>query len=228
LIAVPLVGYLAIMGSSYAAGNTLVGLAQFLGIRFDAGGSYFVLVIMAGLIGGGIGALVFGLKAMLRGALSVVLIVCALISLSNAWGVTQVRPSDPRELLWGPTATALDVRDMVTAIEAASVRNTGFSRQSSLTYALPQDDPVLLWYLRRFLNVTDSVIPNLPSTVIVTPEGVQPSVPGTNYVGAKFPVRTVWDQLTLPPENWLKWWLYRETPQPVNVQETIVIWVQPK
>ncbi len=228
LVAIPIVGYLAIVAGGYAAGATVIGKAQFLGLQFDPAGSFLILLIIAVLVFGGIFALLIGVEATLRGALGVVLVLCTLITLGNAWGVTQRRASDPRELLWGPTATAPDVRDMATAVEAASQRDTGFPRQASITYSLPQDDPVLHWYLRRFSDITDSVVPNVPSMVIITPAGVQPNVADTAYVGAKFPVRVTWDERTLPAENWLRWWLYREAPQPVSDQETIVVWVNPK
>ena len=228
LAAAPIVSYLAIIASSYAAGSTVIGMAQFLGLQFNALGSYVILVAIAILIFGGMFALLIGVNATLRGAAAVGLVLCALISFGNVWGVTQRRASDPRELLWGPTATAPDVHDLIAAIEAASERYTGFPYQTSVTYSLPQDDPVLRWYLRRFANVTNSVAPNTPSMVIVTPLGVKPTVADTAYIGAKFTLRTTWDQRTLPDEGWMRWWLYRETPQSAPEQETIVVWVKPK
>ncbi len=228
VIAAAIVAYLAIVGAGYAVGSTIIGTAQFLGLQFDAGGSYAILVAIAVLIFGGIFAVLIGVRAMLRGAAVAMLIVFGLISLSNAWGVTQLRASSPFELLWGPTTTAPDVREAVKAAESASQRATGFPHQASVGVVLPQEEPVVAWYLRRFPDVVYSASPNVSTTVMITTLGVQPTVPNTPYVGARFPLRTTWDYRTLLAENWLRWWLYREVQQPDSKSETIVVWVKPQ
>ena len=152
-----------------------------------------------------------------------------MMSWSSAWRVTQLRPADPRELLWGPTATSLDAIAMTEAIAAASRRNTGFLDQVPVAVTLPQDDPVVRWYLRHFPNAQyNAVIADL-APVIVAPLGSTfPPDVSEAYVGKQFAMQTQWDAAQLSDNDFMRWWLYRESDLPPTPAQTMVVWLKVK
>ena len=138
-----------------------------------------------------------------------------------------MRPGNPRELLWGPAATTLDVRAMREAIEAASKRRTGFLDQVQVAVTLPQDDPVLRWYLRDFKKAEyNSAVSDL-APIIVAPLGstFPPFVTDT-YQGQQFKTQTSWEPSQLTDNDFLRWWLYRESDTAPLPAQTYVVWVK--
>ena len=81
-------------------------------------------------------ALATKVGAALRALASGTGIVLLAVEISLGWGVAQVRPSDPRELLVGES-TAVEVRDLIETLSDLSWRRTG------LPFALP-----FTWRLR--------------------------------------------------------------------------------
>ncbi len=225
LLGVPLAGYLAITMSSYAIGRGLAGDAQVLGQTLDPAASFAVLLVLMCLIVGAVFALAIGLGAVRRAAVAALVMIFAMISIGNTWSVTQTHASDPREPLLSPSVTTGDVRPMMEAIEAASVRATGNRWLAAITVALPQSDPVLAWYLRQFKNAQFTAAPDAQVPVAITPDGTEPSAQPGSYIGAKFVTRSTWSSAQLIGANFLRWWLYREADQPSPVQ-TLVVWVK--
>ena len=154
-------------------------------------------------------------------------VVLAVVSLSSAWTATQVRPGNPRELLWGPTTTPLDVRAMPELIEAASRRRTGLPDQVQMAVTLPQDDPVLRWYLRDFKKAQYNAAVSDLAPVVVAPLGstFPPFVTDT-YTGKQFSMQTRWEPSQLTESDILRWWLYRESDSPPAPAQTYVVWVK--
>lgn len=226
LIAAPLIGYLFVTLGGYATGHNVIGNAQVLGQTLSPLASFVVLMTILALIVGGVFALAMGLGAVLRAGATAALVVFALVSIGNVWSVTQLRPSDPRELHWGPIATAPDVRPMIQAIEAASWRATGNAEVAPVTVSLPQTEPVIAWYLRGFKNVQFASTSEANTPVVVTALGETPQTATGGYVGAKFVTRTVWSPSTLDNVALLRWWVYRQAGEPLAAQ-TLVVWVKP-
>jgi hypothetical protein len=226
LIAVPLIGYLAITLSGYATGHNLIGKAQLLGQTLSPPGSFAVLLIMLALIVGGIFSLAMGLGAVLRAGAAALVIVFAITSIGNVWSVTQLRPGDPRELHWGPIATTQDVRPLIEAVAAASWRATGNAEQAPVTVALPQFDPVVAWYLRGFKNTQFSTAGGVNTPIVITPLGDTPPTSQAAYVGAKFVTRATWSPAALDEAALLRWWVYRQAGDPTP-RQTLVVWVKP-
>jgi hypothetical protein len=151
----------------------------------------------------------------------------ALISFSSAWNVTQVRPGNARELLWGPTTTTLEVRAMREAIQAASKRRSGFLDQVPVAVTLPDDNPVLRWYLRDFARAQVNAAVSDLAPVIVAPQGstFPPFVPDS-YQGQPFDIETLWEPSQLTDNDFLRWWLYRESDVAPVPTQTYVVWIK--
>ncbi|MBI5564810.1 MAG: glycosyltransferase family 39 protein [Chloroflexi bacterium] len=226
LVATPLIGYLFVTLSGYATGNNVIGHAQVLGQTLPPLASFAVLLAILTLIVGGVFALAMGLGAVVRAGATAVIVVFALISIGNVWSVTQLRPGDPRELHWGPVATAPDVRPMIEAIEAASWRATGNAEVAPVTVSLPQFEPVTAWYLRGFKNARFAAASNVNTPIVVTPLGEEPQTSTGGYLGAKFATRAMWSPATLDDAALLRWWVYRQAGDPIATQ-TLVVWVKP-
>ena len=225
LIVAPLTGYLAVSLGAYASGRNLIGNAQILGQTLNPMTSFVVLLVMLTLIVGAVFALAIGIRATLRAGAVAAWVIFAVISLSNAWSATQLHASDPRELLWNPTTVTTDVRAVVQAVEAASVRTTGNLHQAAVTIALSPVDPVIAWYLRDFKDVRWAAVPDAQTPIAITPFGVQLPAEQGGYIGAKFVTRVTWSPAQLTDADLLRWWLYRETDQPIPLQ-TLIVWVK--
>jgi uncharacterized protein (TIGR03663 family) len=225
LAAVPLIGFLALTLGGYATGRNLIGNAQLLGQTMTPLASFAVLTGILALVVGGIFALALGLRAVLRAGAATLIVVLTLIAIGNTWSVTQLRPGDPHELLWGPTATSLEVRPLIEAAQAASRRATGYMQQATVSVALPQVDPVVAWYLRGFKNAPFTTTPSADAPIVITSLGVEPpSEPGA-FLGAKFVTRTTWSPAALDDAALLRWWVYRQAGDPTPAQ-TLVVWVK--
>lgn len=228
LVAALMIGFAAIR-----AGNTATGLVppadSFLGMRLSLSETYFIGVALVAFVCVAVFLVLFGWRATVRGGALVLFALLALISLSSAWRVTQLRPGDPRELVWGPAATSTDVSAMTEAIAAASKRNTGFLDQVPVAVTLPQDNPVVRWYLRNFKNVQYSAVIADLAPVVVAPLGSSfPPNMSDAYQGKQFVMQSQWDPAQLTENDLMRWWLYRETDLPPTPLQTMVVWLKVK
>jgi hypothetical protein len=226
LITGPLAGYLVIILSGYAIGRNVVGNAQLAGQSLNPLLSFVVLAAILSLIIAGVFSLAIGFAATLRASALSLLAVLIFVSFGNMWSVTQLRVGDPRELMWGPVTTTNDVHALIEGAEAASIRTTGQIHQASVWLSLPQRDPVIEWYLRKFANVTTTGSADAPAAIAITPLGTEPPVKPGEYLGAKFVTRKAWSPATLTGDTLLRWLLYREADQVLPVQ-TLILWVRP-
>jgi hypothetical protein len=186
-----------------------------------------------------------GARSALRGVIVSTGIVLLAATFSVGWGVMQVRPADPRELLvYEPTAP--DVRDLVQALRDLSWRETGLPTTLEFTYEA-QPDSVLTWYLRDFtaarrVDSLQGLEVGEQGTVIVTldREWVPGLREGVDLVGQDFVLRRSWNlsqiscALEWPPCNEAVEWLIQRIPvppdhtgewsvlEPVAVQQAII------
>jgi hypothetical protein len=175
----------------------------------------------------GVFVLLIGWRATLRAGVVTLFALLAVISFSSAWSLAQVRPGNPRELLWGPAATTLDVRAMRKAIEAASKRHTGFLDQAQVAVTLPQDDPVLRWYLRDFKKAEYNAVVSDLAPIVVAPLGSTfPPFVTEAYQGQRFSTQTLWEPSQLTDNDFLRWWLYRESDTAPLPTHAYVVWVK--
>lgn len=240
------------------------GDAAEAGLALFALGLPFILVLFVfGLLGlAGLGWLVgivdesefheitMGVKSELRDAaaagLGIVLPLALLfLTFSTGWGVAQVRPNDPRELLVRD-GTADSVRDLVSTLRSLSWRKTGEATMLPSTL-VAESDSLLAWYLRDFgaMRRVDSFDPDLAREAlpqVVVSHGLSPY---RGYVGQDFALRYSWDSPTegcglyrkplgrgLEPKvqcgPYVRWLLFRQTSQAPQAAEWAVLWVEPQ
>ncbi len=224
LIGLLLAGYLALLAASTAmSGQADSGV--FLGIAINPLLSFGVTAVFLILLIGAVFVVVIGGGALLRAASSVILIVLVFISIGSAWSLNQLHVADPRELPWGPIATSRDLRDLISALHAASDRLTGDPNQISISVVAAQPNPILEWYLRDFKRVKTDVSPDVTAQAIIVPQGISSTVSLGNYYGAAFAVQSVWNLESLQPGGVMRWWLYRDAELPAAF-ETVTVWIK--
>ena len=224
-VAAAVLGFAAINASRTAMGAVPTNL--FLGVPLSLAASLSIGVLLLAIVVCGVFVLVIGWHATLRAAVVTLFAALSVMSFSSAWSLTQVRPANPLELLWGPAATPLDVRAMREAIEAASRRRTGVLDQAQVAVTLPQDDPVLRWYLRDFAQAQYNAAVSDLTPIIVAPLGSTfPPFMTDSYQGQQFVTQTVWEPSQLTDNDSLRWWLYRESNTAPRPAQTYVVWVK--
>jgi uncharacterized protein (TIGR03663 family) len=217
--------FLAINAAQTAVGvvksNLLLGMPLSLATSLSLGMILLTAVIC------GVFVLLIGRRATLRAVAVTAFVLLAVISFSSAWNLTQARSGNPRELVWGPTATTPDVRALRQAIEAASKRRTGFLDRAQVAVTLPQDDPVLRWTLRDFQQAQYNAVVSDLAPIIVAPLGSSfPPFVTDVYQGQRFNTETQWELSQLTDNDLLRWWLYRESDTAPLPTRTYVMWVK--
>jgi hypothetical protein len=92
---------------------------------------------------------------------------------------------------------------------------------------LPQDDPVLRWYLRDFKKAQYNAVVSDLAPVIVAPQGSTfPPFVTDIYQGQPFVTQTLWEPSQLTDNDYLRWWLYRESDTAPLPVQTYVVWVK--
>jgi uncharacterized protein (TIGR03663 family) len=226
LVAAVVAGFAAI-NTGQTAMSVVSTSSQFLGVPMSLATSLSIGLLLLALVICGVFVLIIGWRATLRAGLVTMFVLLAVISFSNAWRLTQVRPANPRELLWGPTTTSLDVRALREAIEAASKRRTGILDQAQAAVTLPQDDPVLRWYLRDFKQIKYNAVVSDLAPIIVAPQGSTfPPFVTEAYRGVPFNTQMSWEPSQLTDNDLLRWWLYRESDSGPLPAQTDVVWVK--
>jgi uncharacterized protein (TIGR03663 family) len=169
-------------------------------------------------------------------------IVLLVVEISLGWGVAQVRPSDPRELLVGE-ATAVEVRDLIETLSDLSWRRTGLPFALPFTLEAPPDS-ALAWYLRDHTavhQVEASRVGDMEASpsVLVTVHnsnslGSEHTLDrGEDYVGQAFALSRSWDMREIgciqgwPPDcrSAIKWWLFRDSPTSPMVRQEAILWL---
>jgi len=176
-----------------------------------------LFVLLVGVIGGLL-TLMYEIRTVLRAVATLGLIVLIFGSIGIGWGATQERVGDPREIVWGPSVTPIDVRDLVTTAEQIAVRAQGHT--ATLPIRVEVDDPVVAWYLR------DARLPEgQVAAGVVTPFGAQPQPSEDRYIGARFNTRAAWNTLGLNVDTWLEWVLFRTSGADLpQATRTVTLW----
>jgi hypothetical protein len=118
---------------------------------------------------------------------------------------------------------------MTDAIAAASKRKTGLLDQVPVAVTLPQDSSVVRWYLRQFRNAQyNAVITDLASVVVAPLGSSFPPGVSEAYQGKQFALQTQWDTAQLTDNDFMRWWLYRESNLPPTPLQTMVVWLRAK
>jgi hypothetical protein len=90
--------------------------------------------------------------------------------------------------------------------------------------------PALEWQLRDFEHVARAggLAEALPTPAIITPltnsNGLDLS---EAYLGQDFALNLVWSPVGLPSKELVNWLIYRETSQPPQAGDTVILWLQP-
>ena len=227
LMAAPLAAYLAVTAGGFASGRFPIGDGSILGLQISLVVYCLIVTAVICIIVGGVFWLAIGPGALLRAGATVLWVALALIAFGNAWDMTRMHVSDPRELLYGPIATAPDVRDLVAGLAAVSVRVAGQSDQIAVSIAMDQPDPILAWYLRGFKNAQFSTAPDVKAPAIIAPQGVIPPAEPGAYVGAPFTIQWTWDGTGLSDQDVMRWFIYRDADRP-TAASSVVLWVEPQ
>ncbi|HTP07474.1 MAG TPA: glycosyltransferase family 39 protein [Anaerolineae bacterium] len=224
-VAAVVLGFAAINTAQTAISATTS--ASFLGMPLGVATSVSLSLVLLAVVFGGVFMLVIGWRATLRAATMMLFVLLAVISFSSAWNLAQMHAGNPRELLWGPTTTTLDVRAMREAIEAASKRQSGILNQAQVAVTLPKDDPVVRWYLRDFKNAQYNAVVSDLAPIIVAPQGSTfPPFVTDSYQGKPFVTQTLWEPSQLTDKDMLRWWLYRESDVAPLPAQSYVVWVK--
>lgn len=225
LVAAVVLGFVAINAAQTATGIVSSGLV--LGMPLSSSWSLSLGTLLLAVVIGAVFVLLIGWQATLRAATVTLFVLLAVISFSSAWNLTQMRAGNPRELMWGPTTTSLEVSALREAIEAASKRRTGFLDQARVAVTLPQDDPVIRWTLRNFKQAQYNAVVSDLAPIIVAPQGstFPPFVPDA-YQGMPFHTETLWEPSQLTDNDLLRWWFYRESDSAPLPVKTYVVWVK--
>jgi hypothetical protein len=223
LMAVVVLSFAAITTAQTAMGPMTA--SSFLGIQLNALTSLSLGFVLLAVVIGGVFVLLIGWQAALRAAMALLFVSLAVIALSNSWSLTQLRAGNPRELLWGPTATSQEVRELRELVEAAARRNVRLADQTKVAVSLPQDDPVLRWTLRDLKKVQFNAAISDLAPVIVAPLGSTfPPFVTETYQGQRFNTQMLWEPSQLTDSDVLRWWLYRESDTAPVPQQTYVVW----
>ena len=158
--------------------------------------------------------------ALRAGALSVGVFLLA-VTLSFGWGLTHLRPGDPRELAVRD-ALAPEIRVLAQVVERVAQLNSGTDTEVDVGFLGPAD-PALVWLLRRFdlqPVARQTLDPQAEIVVIATGYEQAPA----DWVGERFVLRRGW-VLPTSGHDRARWWLYRETGTPLYPIEQIALWV---
>ena len=141
------------------------------------------------------------------------------------WQLSRVGANDPRER-WVVAGVDDDARVLIDLITSTSLQMANSDRD--LTVFSQVDSPVLRWYLRAFPGfAAGPALPvNTQADVVITPAEVEPALPN-DYFGADFGLSQREIPGTGPATltDRLRWWLFRESSAPLEV-ERVVVWIR--
>ena len=142
-----------------------------------------------------------------------------------AWQLSRAGANDPRER-WVVTGVDDDARVLVDLLTGASLQMANSDRD--LIVFSQVDSPVLRWYLRAFPGfAAGPALPiNTAADVVITPAEIEPALPN-DYFGADFGLlqREIPGTGPATLTDRLRWWLFRESSAPLEV-ERVVVWIR--
>jgi hypothetical protein len=151
------------------------------------------------------GATVWSMRTVLRGAALALLAFTSLTSLGAGWRLSTTEAGNPREY-WHLSATHRDTALLrETLLELGDRESRGFTLVP-LSVAAEQDG-IVAWLVRDFSNaefITDMAEARGQGIVLVDAD-IEPDLGGP-YVGQDFTVRSTWNVNALPLTDMLGWW----------------------
>jgi hypothetical protein len=142
---------------------------------------------------------------------------------SSAWWFSRDGRNDTREL-WTEVASDGDVRLLAESIKEISWQITNSATDLNIKSTI--DSPSLRWHLRDMVDLEIvSTFPNSEfSQALITPMTQVP--PLTNdYIGMDFTFLRTETSHILEPQQILTWWLFRESPVPIN-EDRLILWLR--
>lgn len=157
-------------------------------------------------------------------ALSLTAVLSAM-GFSAAWGLTQLRPTDPAELWW-TAPTAMQLERLLNTVRDTSNYHVGNDHDIEII-AQAAPDGALAWALRDFPHTTfvkdlDAQL-QVKSPIVIAPEENQNPALGSSYAGQDFVASSTWNTSEMTWQQWLGWWAFRRgTPQ----TQHLILWVR--
>lgn len=218
-----------------AAGFLLVGAVVYANLvrvaRLSVGGgnvavSYYTLIAALAVIA----ALIFFLLLWSwnrdvagQGAVVALLVLVLVDVWGTSWWMTRYAGNDTR-LAWVDIASDNDLALLSDSVAEVSWQLTNSPTELRILSSV--NDPALRWYLRDMRAVEFvSVIPrSTESQALITPLGTVLTL-DADYIGADFGYTRSDTQVSRTLEERLRWWLFHESPVPVN-EERLVLWIR--
>lgn len=186
--------------------------------------SYFSLALICVLMAVILVAvvLVWDWRATLQAAVLPALLFTAIIGTSQAWRLAHLGAADPRER-WVAEATDDELPNMVAMLKQIASHTKG--APTAVTLFSTVDTPAVRWYLRDLPVVYGQAVP--PAAVydmVLTPQGTEPAL-GESYTGADWGYYRPSTTHSLTPNDALRWWFFRQSPQPLT-DTRLILWVR--
>jgi hypothetical protein len=146
-----------------------------------------------------------------------------MISWSTAWWLSNVGANDTRER-WIREASDDDLPLLADTMTELSWQIDNSEQDVQILSAV--ESPALRWYLRDFPNM--DLVGALPRTVdspLIITTANQTDLLFDGYIGADFGHKRLDTPLYLTPREALQWWLFHESPIPVD-EERVILWLR--
>ncbi len=142
-------------------------------------------------------------------------------ALASAWGASGLRNPNGFEL-WRTDPRVAQADLLIASVDDLSEFSLGHDQSQPVTVAGVLS-PALEWTLRDHTVETVSVLdPQIAPPVVVTPVMEDLGLPSA-YRGQDFTWRQQPGWANLQPQDWLKWFVFRELPME---NETIILWAR--
>jgi hypothetical protein len=226
LIMLPVIAYLVLGLAAYAnnpnavpaaaAALDLGPMAQLIQVVLAA-----IFIVMLTAFFAALGSV----ERAVRGAALAILTALAMATWSAGWNAAQNHPGDPREIIAGPQATSLAVRDLAGDLARLSADKTSDATTLPLVVQSPPDG-VLVWYLRDLRNASfvSAIDASSEPVALVTTAAKPPALSGS-YAGQRYALQREWQLEGKSPEDILKWLVFRRVELPTPTQQ-VVLWVR--
>jgi hypothetical protein len=226
LIILPVMAYLALGLAAYANNPTAIpAAAAALNLGPTAQLIQVVLAAIFIVMLAAFFAALSSVEMAVRGAASAIMIALALMTWNVGWNAAQNHPGDPREIIAGPQATSLAVRDLAGDLARLSADKTSDVTTLPLVVQSPPDG-VLAWYLRDLRNASfvSAIDTSSGPVALVTTASNPPALSGS-YAGQRYALQREWRLEGKSPEDVLKWLVLRRAELPTPTQQA-VLWVR--
>ena len=145
----------------------------------------------------------------------------AVFTISVATGAGELRQTPTAEL-WSPSPLTVQADLLQKTLNDLSDWNKGHVESLPVTI-VDLDSPALRWLLRDWeVKVADVLSPTDSPALVITPQGMELNLSaayrGEDFVWYQAPA---WDEAL--PEEWLRWFVYRQMPQQT---QSIVLWAR--